>query len=68
MVEFVLKSGIIIIALHMFLFFIDTWIDLFDDADEDYEYCYNCPHGMCIESPKSERCKKWRSENESKNK
>ena len=62
MLDFIIKSGIIILGLYLYLFLIVSWIDLIDNSDEDYEYCDNCKHGFCTEDPRSNQCQKWREQ------
>ncbi len=64
MLEFVAKSGVIIIGLYLYLFAIGSWVDLIDNIDDDYDYCYNCKYGLCTETPKSKKCLKWRDKHE----
>lgn len=68
LVEFVVKAGVVIIGLHLFSFILISWIALVDTIDDDYEYCHNCKYGMCTETPYSDKCQKWKEQqNENQN-
>lgn len=46
---------------------IHIWVNALDEIDwEADKYCYNCKYGMCMETPKSSKCQKWRDESENK--
>lgn len=29
---------------------------------KEYDYCYGCNAGLCLEDPKSEKCERWKNE------
>lgn len=33
-----------------------------EPVGKEYEYCYNCKYGFCMEKPKSRHCMKWQEE------
>lgn len=37
-------------------------IALDEPIAKEYEYCYNCKYGFCMENPKSRHCMKWQEE------
>lgn len=54
------------VSIALLVGLIHIWVTSFDDSWDKDDYCYNCPHGMCFEIPKSDKCEKWREENEDK--
>lgn len=63
-----IKGVLSIIGGIMVLEFLIEWIKSLQDENynDDYKYCYNCPHGFCMETPKTKGCMKWEAENEAK--
>lgn len=47
----------------MFVQFMIEWFRGLTEPS-DFDYCYNCPHGWCMEVPKSVGCKKWQESKE----
>lgn len=57
-------TAIIVCTVMVVEFFVDWIRSLMDESNaEDVLYCYNCPHGWCMEVPGSKGCKKVRGEN-----
>lgn len=67
LIDFVLIAGMAIIGLFILLFIVASWANLLDLVDSKYDYCYNCKYGLCTETPRSDKCQKWRNEIENKN-
>lgn len=53
-------------ALAFLALIISAWVDGMSKDRGDDDYCYGCYQGFCTETPKSDRCKKWRDEHERK--
>jgi hypothetical protein len=63
MIDLLLVSAIIVMALVIYL----CASALLNDDEQtiaDFNYCYGCPCGWCMETPDSDECRKWRAENE----
>lgn len=51
-----------IIVIEMFIAWLKYLLD--ETYVDDYEYCYKCNRGFCMEIPKSPQCLKWQEEKE----
>lgn len=49
------------IACTVMIFdFMADWFRGLTEPSDDFDYCYNCKAGFCMEIPGSEGCLKWR--------
>ena len=51
-----------VIVVFMLIVFIFVFILVHNSAKDEYEYCHDCPYGLCIEEPKSKNCWKYSDE------